>query len=345
MKKLDFLLTIALVTGLAVSLSGQTDPGFENLTHSWRFEDFTADDAVGGAHGTVMGGGIIGNGDFQALSFGAYVELPAAMIALNTYEAITLEVWYTAMSADNPTHHMLCYFGNSTDNGSGTFVGSDGYFISPYRVDDSCRTAISCGNTSQPWTVENGVSTPELADGVMHHIVSTLNATEIGMYVDGVLIGTKALTGTNSPANISTEHAWLMESGYALDSTVVGSLHECNIYNKVLSADEVAFQYARGPATVTSVADNMTPDFRLFQNFPNPFNLSTKITYSIPQTSDVKLSVYNVMGQEVATLVNKTMNPGDHSVTFNGQNFGSGLYFYQLKVNDQLITKRMMLTR
>ncbi|HJX72126.1 MAG TPA: LamG-like jellyroll fold domain-containing protein [Bacteroidales bacterium] len=345
MKKLNFLFTISLIMGLVVSLYGQTDPGSENLTHSWRFEDFTADDAIGDAHGELVGNGIVGGGDFQALSFGQYIELPTDKIAINTYPAITLEVWYTATGTDNPTHHMLCYFGNSTDNGSGTFVGSDGYFISPYRVDDSCRTAISCGNTTQPWTAENGVSTPELTDNVMHHIVSTLNATEIGMYVDGVLVSTAALTGTNSIANISTEHAWLMESGYALDSTVVGKLHECNMYNKVLTADEVAFQYARGPATVTSVADHIASRFQLSQNFPNPFNLSTKITYSIARTSDVKLSVYNVMGQEVAVLVNKTMNPGDYSVTFNGKDCSSGIYFYQLRVGDQIITKRMMLTR
>src|SRR4030042_4725108 len=254
MKKLNFLFTISLIMGLVVSLYGQTDPGSENLTPSWRFEDFTADDAIGDAHGVIVGNGSVGGGDFQALSFGQYIELPADEIAINTYPAITREVWYTATSADNPTHHILCYFGNSTDNGSGTFVGSDGYFISPYRVDDSCRTSISCGNTTQPWTAENGVSTPELTDNVMHHIVSTLNATEIGMYVDGVLVSTAALTGTNSIANISTAHAWLMESGYALDSTVVGKLHECNMNNTVLTADEVAFQYARGPATVTSVA-------------------------------------------------------------------------------------------
>jgi hypothetical protein len=340
MKKLNLLLTIAFGLGLAFNLAGQTDPGFENLTHSWRFEDFTANDAIGDAHGIVHGLGIIGGGDFQATDTGQYIILPADKILINTYSEISLEIWFTSSAGKNTTFHMLCYFGNSTNG-----AGNDGYFIQPARLQDSCRTAISCGVVDRPYTVETGVQTAEIDDGLQHHIVSTLNATEIGMYVDGILIGTKALTGSNSIANLSNNYAWICKGGYTSDPSWVGRVHEFNIYNKVLTADEVTFQYARGPATVTSIKDNLSSPVRLFQNFPNPFNISTKITYSIARTSDVKLSIHNVMGQEVAVLVNKTMNPGDYSVTFNGLGYSSGIYFYQLKVNDQIITKRMMLTK
>jgi hypothetical protein len=326
--------------GLTVCIYGQTDPGFENLTHSWRFEDFTADDAIGDADGVIVGLGIVGGGDFLASDTGQYIILPADKININTYSEISLEVWFTPSAGKNTTFHMLCYFGNSTAG-----AGNDGYFIQPARLQDSCRTAISCGEEALPYTVETAVETAEIDDDQMHHIVSTLSATEIGMYVDGIPIGVATLSSTNSIANLSNNYAWLCKGGYTSDPTWVGKIHEFNIYNKVLTADEVTFQFARGPATVTSVSDNTSSPFLLSQNYPNPFNLSTKITYSVDQPCHVKLSVYNVMGQEVVTLVNKAMNAGSHSVTFNGQDLSSGIYFYRMQINDRIITKPMMLTK
>jgi hypothetical protein len=340
MKKLNFFILTSFVLAFYGSIYAQDDPGFENLMHSWRFEDFTADDAIGIADGVVHGAGIIGGGAFQASDTGQYIILPADIIQINTYSEISLEVWFTPSAGKNTNFHMLCYFGNSVGG-----VGSDGYFIQPARLQDSCRTAISCGNETNPWTSETGVQTAEIDDDQMHHIVSTLNATEIGMYVDGISIGTATLGGTNSIANLSNNFAWLCKGGYTADPSWQGKIHEFNIYNKVLTASEALFQFLRGPATVTSVSDNISSPFLLSQNFPNPFNLTTQISYSVSRTSNVKLCVYNVMGQEVASLVNKTMNPGGYTVTFNGQDFSSGIYFYQLQVDDQIITKRMMLTR
>ncbi|MDF1612834.1 T9SS type A sorting domain-containing protein [Stygiobacter electus] len=73
--------------------------------------------------------------------------------------------------------------------------------------------------------------------------------------------------------------------------------------------------------------------FQLFQNYPNPFNPSTTIRFSLPKTEHVTLKVFDVLGNEITTLVNAEMTAGEHSIVFDAKNLSSGVYFYQLKTN------------
>ncbi|MDR9367349.1 MAG: T9SS type A sorting domain-containing protein, partial [Balneolaceae bacterium] len=86
-------------------------------------------------------------------------------------------------------------------------------------------------------------------------------------------------------------------------------------------------------------------EFDLKQNYPNPFNPTTTIQYSISSVADVRLEVYNVIGQRVATLVNQKQNPGKYNVSFDASSLASGLYFYQLESGGQIQTKKMMLIK
>ncbi len=84
----------------------------------------------------------------------------------------------------------------------------------------------------------------------------------------------------------------------------------------------------------------------LSENYPNPFNPITKINYSIPNTQYTILKVYNVLGKEIATLVNEKQNAGSYSVKWDAGNYPSGVYFYQLAVDGNIIdTKRMVLLK
>ena len=85
--------------------------------------------------------------------------------------------------------------------------------------------------------------------------------------------------------------------------------------------------------------------FNLRQNYPNPFNPITTIKYSIPELSDVKLTLFNVLGEEIKTLVNEEKGAGNYSVEFNGSTLPSGIYFYQLKAGDFVETKKMTLLK
>lgn len=96
----------------------------------------------------------------------------------------------------------------------------------------------------------------------------------------------------------------------------------------------------------TDVLSNSIPTrFNISQNFPNPFNPTTKIIYSIPKQSYVTLKIYDVLGREVTTLVNGEKPTGNHSVEFNASGLSSGIYFYQIKADEFMQTIKMILLR
>ena len=97
----------------------------------------------------------------------------------------------------------------------------------------------------------------------------------------------------------------------------------------------------------TKVDNEIRPvsDIQLFQNYPNPFNPGTKINYQIPQTGFVTLKVYDLLGREVATLVDEEKSVGSYEVEFNGVELTSGIYFYRLQAGDYIETKKMILIK
>ena len=101
-------------------------------------------------------------------------------------------------------------------------------------------------------------------------------------------------------------------------------------------------------AVVTSVKQSNAPpaQFELFDNYPNPFNPSTTISYSVPKTSLVTIKVYDTLGQEIATLVNEQKNAGYYSVQFSADSrYASGVYFYTMQAGDFLQTKKLVLLK
>ncbi len=86
-------------------------------------------------------------------------------------------------------------------------------------------------------------------------------------------------------------------------------------------------------------------EYSLFQNYPNPFNPSTDIQYSIPKTSNVKLIIYNLLGQKIATLVNEQKSAGTYTVQFNASELSTGIYFYTLQAGNFVKTKKMILLK
>lgn len=97
----------------------------------------------------------------------------------------------------------------------------------------------------------------------------------------------------------------------------------------------------------TDIGDDLSivKDFELGQNYPNPFNPSTTIAYSLNKAQNVKMVVYNVIGQQISVLVDGFKSAGKHSVKFNGANLPSGIYFYRLEAGDQIFTNKMMLIK
>jgi hypothetical protein len=85
--------------------------------------------------------------------------------------------------------------------------------------------------------------------------------------------------------------------------------------------------------------------YSLFQNYPNPFNPTTMISYQLPMINDVELSIYNLLGQKVATLVNEQKQAGNHQVEWDASGFASGIYYYRIVGGKFQDVKKMILIK
>jgi predicted carbohydrate-binding protein with CBM5 and CBM33 domain len=91
--------------------------------------------------------------------------------------------------------------------------------------------------------------------------------------------------------------------------------------------------------------DDLSTDFNLSHNYPNPFNSKTKIGYRLENDAFVTINVYDVFGKKVSTLVNRNQSSGEHEVTFNGENLSTGVYFYVFQIGSYIEARRMILQR
>ncbi len=282
MKKNYLMLCLVFIFGTSTFLSAQIDPGTDNLKHQWTFDDGTAVDNVGGLVGVAEGASKLINKAFVTTD-GGFMTLPSADLALNTYPAITQEVWFTSVANGNTGFSMLTYFGNTTGS-----LGYDYLMVQPARQDNVTRTAISCLNQGSPWATESGANSPEYDDGKLHHVVSMINDSIIKIYIDGLFVSQGALSADNHIPNLSTALGFLCKGGYLNDPTWKGSIHKFSIYNKTLSDDEVMFLFQAGAeaqpvvtATVSSIALDMSYPAEMFN--VSSSNLSDDITITAPE--------------------------------------------------------------
>ncbi|MFZ1321563.1 MAG: T9SS type A sorting domain-containing protein [Ignavibacteria bacterium] len=113
----------------------------------------------------------------------------------------------------------------------------------------------------------------------------------------------------------------------------------------VCTDKEVYKVWASFIVKVSNYYSEIPEEYSLSQNYPNPFNPITIIKYQCSMYNDVSLKVYGVLGNEVSTLVNEKQSAGSYSVTFNGSNFPSGVYFYKLQAGEFVETRRMVLIK
>jgi hypothetical protein len=109
--------------------------------------------------------------------------------------------------------------------------------------------------------------------------------------------------------------------------------------NKMLT---VKYSYLVGEGTITS---NIPNEFKLEQNYPNPFNPATKIKFDIPDANSVQLIVYDMLGNAVATLVDRHLKAGTYLAEWNAENFTSGIYFAVMYAGELKLTKKMVLVK
>jgi photosystem II stability/assembly factor-like uncharacterized protein len=142
----------------------------------------------------------------------------------------------------------------------------------------------------------------------------------------------------------STDHAgsWIEINAGLGDKRITGLAISKDGY--LFAATMSGIWQTVSPVTSLSETPRSVPNgFSLAQNYPNPFNPSTTIRYCLPHKSAVHLTVYNALGQQVATLVEGEKEAGYHEVQFDGKNLASGVYFYRLQAGDFVQTRRLVL--
>ncbi len=152
------------------------------------------------------------------------------------------------------------------------------------------------------------------------------------VYLNGTLLGNFTFTGSDENFSIASIGDLDISAGNntLLFDNVTGNL----------GLDVIEFFRVDEPV---SVRHNEVPyGFSLTQNYPNPFNPTTNIQYSIPTQENVVLKIYNMLGQEVATLVNEVQSPGAYHITFDASHLASGLYIYRIQAGEMTKAKRMM---
>jgi hypothetical protein len=134
-----------------------------------------------------------------------------------------------------------------------------------------------------------------------------------------------------------------------IDGKAIGALHwtsDIDSYNSAAAYTAVIAEYNRlGGTAVNKTGPDVPGSYELSQNYPNPFNPTTTINFNLAKASNVKLTVYNVLGQKVMTLVDSRMSAGQQTVKFDASKLTSGVYFYRLDAGDFSSVKKMLLVK
>jgi phosphatidylserine/phosphatidylglycerophosphate/cardiolipin synthase-like enzyme len=170
------------------------------------------------------------------------------------------------------------------------------------------------------------------SDGLLHHKYAIVDAEPYGY-----------------PASVITgSHNWSNAAERKNDENTL-IIQNDRIANFYLQEFAARYYEAGGTDSIliSSVADEYSAPstYLLYQNYPNPFNPATTIRFQIPFRQRIELKVYDILGREVATLINEEKLAGVYEVTFNASNLASGVYFYQLKTKDFMESKKLLLLK
>lgn len=159
-----------------------------------------------------------------------------------------------------------------------------------------------------------------------------------GVQVETKLIGQYLVSST-------AYHGWELAKGlgevmrYFDDISLYWTHYQCDLIYAEIDGSKY------GIKTNIEKSGNLPNQIKLFQNYPNPFNPTTTINYSVPKQSYVTIIIYDALGREITSLVNDFKPIGNYSVEFHATNLSSGIYFYQIKVDQFIQTLKMILIR
>lgn len=144
------------------------------------------------------------------------------------------------------------------------------------------------------------------------------------------------------------ELQWLVPPDLPGNTRIFAVLNEDPEYAEIHQNNNKAYNILNSSGVITSIdgsSDTQPQTFKLHQSYPNPFNPTTTIGYELPQSMDVRIDVFNILGQRVAMLVNENKSAGYHEVSFDASNLSSGMYLYRISTGQFTQTRKMMLVK
>ena len=229
---------------------------------------------------------------------------------------------------------------DSTDKVGYVFTGSDvasGYVVTP----TASSSTIGYVNDG-PWyeadgSVSDHTAAGTTAAGTYELTLAVGPASSGGVWVAAKLEGDDfkyEVDGVDANGTVASYTALILGTN---SSSVTGITVEAMEID-IIPANEVTID-------IENEDTGLPTEFNISQNYPNPFNPTTQIEFAVPQTSNVTLKVYDVMGRLVQTLVDGNRSAGRYSVTFNANNLASGVYFYRMEAGSFVQMKQMMLIK
>lgn len=238
----------------------------------------------------------------------------------------------------------------STNNGeswSEINVGLDNPVVWSIAINTNDHIFVGTSNSGVFRSENNGDSWIVINAGLTSTDVRTLAINTFGH----IFAGTGAAYQSNGGAFLSTDNgnSW-SEVSTGLTNTDIRAIAFNSSGYTFVGTREGVFRSVEATVSVKEIYPGMPSSFELNQNFPNPFNPATTIRYRLPKSTQVILKIYNLLGQEVRTLVNETQTTGYKSVIWDGKNnFGqsvsSGIYIYRLQTPEFVKAKKLLLLR
>ncbi|MEJ2494676.1 MAG: T9SS type A sorting domain-containing protein [Ignavibacteriaceae bacterium] len=301
-----------------------------NLVAFYPFNGNANDESGNGNNGTVYQASLVSdrfNNPNSAYKFDGvndYIQISNSTI-LNFSNSITVSFWIKVNE----------------------FLDREAYPLSHGNWEN--RWKVSITNKGIRWTVKTttGVkdldSETELKLDRLYNVVVLYDGSDYEIYINGKL---NALT-TFSGSILSTTIDFMIGQVLPGDNqyNFKGVLDDIRIYDYALSYNEIGKLYD----IITSADDkydNQIPvQTILYQNYPNPFNPKTKIGFRIAEFGFVSLKVYDVLGEEITTIINEEKSAGNYEVEFDANNLPSGIYFCRLKAGSYIQTKKLLLLK
>lgn len=214
------------------------------------------------------------------------------------------------------------------------------------------RWKISVSNDRIRWTIKTGSGIVDLDSETMvetnrwYNVTALYSGSDMELYINGNLDAFKYWSGSINASNVDLTIGQSVpgDNNYNFD----GILDEIRIYDYALPLSEIEQFYDLPTSTDDKNNSSIPEEIYLYQNYPNPFNPTTIISFTINEAMSqqkVSLKVYDVLGNEISTLINNYMNSGKHKISFDASNISSGVYFYQLRVGNIIRSEKMVVIK